>query len=76
MKKTLKILGSVLLIVPALIWIYRTFFSSSPELPEQAPNEAARKVAEQELVEIKKEVAEIEKKEYTDQEIMDKFNKE
>lgn len=75
MKKTLIVLGSVLLIVPALIWLYK-LFSSTPVAEEKAPNEAARKVAEQELVEIKKEVAEIEKKEYTDQEIMDKFNKE
>jgi hypothetical protein len=76
MKQKLKIIGSIILIVPALLWLYRLLTQPGPVESDKAPNTEAIKVAELELKQIEKDIESIEKKEYTDQEIMDKLGKE
>lgn len=72
MKQNLKIIGSIILIIPALIWVYRTFFKTTPLL-EKSPNEAEKVKVEAELAQVEKELDELNGKVYSDEEIIKKF---
>lgn len=76
MKQKLKIIASVILVIPALLWLYRLLTQPGSVSSDKAPNEEARQKAELELKQIEKDIAELEKKQYTDQEIIDKLGKE
>lgn len=73
LKEYLTLIGASILAIFAAIFAYKKLTSSEP-LPDKSPNEDKRKVAEAELAQIKEEVAEIEKKEYTDEEIIKKLD--
>jgi hypothetical protein len=74
MKQKLKIIASIIFIVPALIWLFR-LFSATQINSAESPNAAKKKVAEAELAQTEKEIEKLEEKVYTDNEILDKWNK-
>ena len=70
----LKTFLSVLFIVPALYLLYRKL-TATAALPETSPNDAERKLVEEELEQTEKELEELNGKVYTDSEIEEKWNK-
>lgn len=77
MKETFAKITSFISIISGvafLIYLYRTF-KDVPVSTEKFPGAEEKKAAEKEVEQAKEDIKELEKKEYSDKEIEERFNK-